>query len=154
KPSMLAQKTRILKNHLLPAFGKLKLDQITPAAIDAYKASKLEEVLNPGTINNHLMVLSAVLSLAIADEVISKKPKIKRLRVTKATPEFLDFDEANQFLAATDPEWLPMVTTALKTGLRIGELRALKWEDVDLVTGQLHVRRTLWDHAESKATLE
>jgi len=38
--------------------------------------------------------------------------------------------------------------TALKTGLRVGELLALKWEDLDLVAGRLIVRRTLWHDQE------
>jgi integrase len=42
------------------------------------------------------------------------------------------------------PEWKVFLVTALKTGLRLGELLALKWQDVDLVAGQLVVRRTLW----------
>ncbi len=44
-------------------------------------------------------------------------------------------------------EDLPRVT-ALKTGLRVGELLALKWEDLDLVAGRVVVRRTLWHEQE------
>jgi integrase len=40
--------------------------------------------------------------------------------------------------------WNAFLVTALKTGLRVGELLALKWEDLDLVAGRLVVRRTLW----------
>lgn len=45
---------------------------------------------------------------------------------------------------AAAPEWKVFLKTGLKTGLRVGELLALKWQDVDLVAGQLVVRRTLW----------
>jgi integrase len=41
-----------------------------------------------------------------------------------------------------------MIIIALKTGLRMGELLALKWEDVDLVAGRLMVRRALWRNIE------
>jgi integrase len=47
-------------------------------------------------------------------------------------------------IRSAGPEWKAWVTTALKTGLRVGELLALTWEDVDLVAGRLVVRRTLW----------
>jgi integrase len=58
--------------------------------------------------------------------------------------EYLTFDEAGRLLRATVPEWKPFIVVALKTGLRVGELLALKWADVDLVAGHLVVRRTLW----------
>ncbi len=145
KPSMLAQKTQILANHLIPAFGKLNLDQITRAMIEDYKASKVKEGLERGTVNNHLAILNRIFTLAIEDELITRKPKVKRFKVNDEKPPYLDHDETARFLGNTDPEWLPMVTIALRTGLRSGELRALKWEDVDLVAGNLHVCRTLWN---------
>ncbi|HTP28765.1 MAG TPA: site-specific integrase [Anaeromyxobacteraceae bacterium] len=46
------------------------------------------------------------------------------------------------------PEWQSFIITDVKTGLRVGELLALKWEDVDLIAGQLVVRRTLWQNQE------
>lgn len=61
---------------------------------------------------------------------------------------FLTFEEEPRFIAAASDEWRPMVHTALKTGLRLGELLALKWEDVDLVSGKIVVRRTLWRSTE------
>jgi hypothetical protein len=58
--------------------------------------------------------------------------------------QFLTFEETPRFLRAAAPEWRAFVTIALKTGLRVGELLALRWEDLDLVAGRLMVRRTLW----------
>lgn len=57
-------------------------------------------------------------------------------------------DEADRLLRAAAPEWQPMLAIALRTGLRLGELLALRWSDVDLVASQLVVRRTLWQGEE------
>jgi integrase len=68
--------------------------------------------------------------------------KVKHEYITEE--QFLTFEEAERIVSAAAPEWRTFIITALKTGLRVGELLALKWEDVDLVAGQLVVRRTLW----------
>jgi integrase len=52
--------------------------------------------------------------------------------------------KAQRLIDGADEAWRPMITVAIKTGLRLGELLALRWrEDVDLVKGQLRVRRSV-----------
>jgi integrase len=151
KPSTLYAKKSALKLHLSPFFGSKKLDQIGPADVEAFKAKKLAEGQSKKSINNMLAALRKLLNLAAEYEVITKVPKVKAFRFKNnfiTEDEFLSFDEADRFLRAAAPEWKPFVTTALKTGLRVGELLALKWEDIDLVAGQLIVRRTLWHRQE------
>ncbi len=57
--------------------------------------------------------------------------------------DFLTFDEAERLVNTAESAWRTMVVVGLKTGLRQGELLALRWEDVDLVAGRLVVRRSL-----------
>ncbi len=144
KPSSVFAKRVTLDNHLLPHFGSTRLDRINAAEIEAYKAKKLGEKLAPKTVNNHLTVLRKLLNLAAEWGKLDHPPRVKALRVEQRDVQFLGFDEEPRFIAAADSTWRPMVHAALKTGLRIGELLALKWEDVDLAAGKLMVRRTLW----------
>ncbi len=148
KPSQLYAKEGILKNHLVPAFGTWALDRLSFIDVEHYKARKLKQKLSPKTINNHLAVLRKLLALAVECGVLKHIPRIKLLRAAKPEFRFLSFEEADRFLEAADPDWTAMLTTAIKTGLRIGELLALRWEDVDLVAGRLVVRRTLWNAQE------
>ncbi|MEM9459498.1 MAG: site-specific integrase [Myxococcota bacterium] len=74
------------------------------------------------------------------------------VRAAKPGFDFLDFDEARRLVKAAghapDP-WCAMIPTTLWSGLRLGELRALRWDDVDLVAARLHVRHA----ADDKNTL-
>jgi integrase len=151
KPSTVYAKKWMLKLHLSPYFGATKLDEIGPAEIEAFKAKKLAEGQSKKSINNMLAGLRKLLNLAVEWEVIGRAPKVKGFRFKSdfiSEDQFLSFDEAERFLRAAAPEWKALLNTALKTGLRVGELLALKWEDVDLVAGQLVVRRTLWHNQE------
>ena len=144
KFSTLTAKKSAFKHHLLPAFGRSRLDEIGMRDIEAYKAKKLAEGLKPKSLNNHLTILRKALSVAVDWELLSHVPKVRWLKGPHPEFDFLTFDEAERFLEAADPEWRPMFTLALRTGLRIGELRALRWDDVDLVAGRLVVRRCDW----------
>lgn len=137
----------MLKLHLSPFFGSRKLAEIGPAEIEAFKAKKLAEGQSKRSINNHLTALRKVLSLAAEWNVIPKAPKVKGFKVKYeyiTEDQFFSFEEAKRLVRAAPSEWRTFVIVALKTGLRVGELLALKWEDVDLVAGQIIVRRTLW----------
>ena len=143
KPSEVRSKTMILNLHLLPTFGNQRLDAIGVRQIEAYKAKKIQERLSPKTVNNHLTVLRKLLSVAHEWELIDGVPAVKWLKVPEPKFDFLDFDEAEQLIEAADPEWRPMIVAALKTGLRLGELLALSWEDINLKLGKLIVRRSI-----------
>jgi integrase len=129
----------------------MRLDEIGPKQIEEYKAKKLAEKLDRKSINNHLAVLRRLVNLALEYGDLDRVPKIRAFNIKPSLlteDEFLRFDEAERFLRAAAPEWKASLTTAIKTGLRVGELLALKWQDLDLAAGQLVVRRTLWRNQE------
>jgi len=148
KPSAVLAKRLALKNHIEPVFGNTRLDKIFAPEVEAYKARKLREKLSAKTVNNHLAVLRKLLNLAVEWGELSHAPRIRQLRVPLKDFQFLTCDESERFLEAADSSWRTMLTVALKTGVRLGELLALKWEDVDLRTGKIVVRRTLWQKQE------
>jgi integrase len=143
KKSEVQTKKGVFKNHLVPAFGPKRLDQIGAREIEAFKSLKLREGSSPKTVNNMLTILRKTLSVAQEWGTIEFVPKVKWLRVPPNRFDFLTFDEADRLIAGADGEWRTMITLALKTGLRQGELLALSWDDVDLVAGRLVVSRNL-----------
>jgi integrase len=142
KPSEVMSKEMILRVHLVPAFGRLKLDQINAREIEAYKAAKLDRQLAPKTVNNHLTVLRRALALAVEWGELVAVPPVKWLKAPEPPFDFLSFEEAERLVTAAEPEWRAMILVGLKCGLRQGELIALRWEDVDLVAGRLMVRQS------------
>lgn len=150
--SEVVNKEMIVRRHLIPFFDKLSLHEITAKHIEAYKAEKRNpsdgnQPLSPKTVNNHLTVLRRLLSTAEEWGLIDRVPPIRRLKQPPPGFDWLNSKESTRFLRAIDehyPQWSALFWTALKTGLRRGELFALHWEDLDLVGGQLRVRRSVY----------
>jgi integrase len=147
KPSTVYAKEWMLNCHIIPFFGKTRLDAIGPAEIERYKAAKLDSGLMKKSINNHLTSLRKLLNLAVEWNVLDRAPGVRALREKHecvAEDEYLTFEETPRFMEAVAPEWRTFVIVALKTGLRLGELLALQWQHIDLVAGYLIVLRSLW----------
>lgn len=152
KPSEQESKTDIFENHLLPFFGDIQLTEIKSADIDKFKAEQLTKItvrgkpLSKKTVNNQLTVLRKALAQARDWEILPEIPVVRFYRKLPPPPfDFLTFDEAERLLAAakSEPVWHAMLLVALKTGLRRGELRALRWSDVDFDRRIVHVRQSL-----------
>jgi integrase len=143
KPSEVDSKTRFLDGHLIPALGEKRLDEITKKDIEEYKREKLR-THKAKSVNNHLAVLSGVLTVAQEWDVIDAAPRVKLLRVPPSDFRWLDEDELALLLGAAVGEWRAMMLVAARTGLRLGELVALRWGDVDIERERLVVRRAAW----------
>jgi integrase len=143
KHAEVISKRKILRVHLVPAFGDLRLDQVGIAEIEEYKAGKLTAGLAKKTINNHLTVLRKLLSTAVEWRLLSTVPPIKWLRAPASEFDFLTFEEADRLITGAEDEWRAIIIAALRTGLRHGELIGLRWIDVDVDAGRVVVRQAV-----------
>jgi len=139
----------VAEGYLLEEFGPLRLDAVTPDLIDAYRERQIKEgKLSNRTIVRHLTVLHGIFKRAkrvwgLADNPASAD-LVERPKVTY-TGEFdtFDRDEIERLVvAAEDEQDAAIYKVAAFTGLRQGELLALRWSDVDFMDGLLHVRRS------------
>ena len=146
KHSTYEDKKTIFRLHLIPCFGHMKLDEVGPRQIEEFKAVKLRS-LSAKTVTNHLSVLRKMLNVAHEWEILSSVPKFRWMKLPPSTFRFLDFDQAERLIeaAAKEPDqtWWTMIMLALNTGMRQGELLAVQWDDIDLVSGTLVVRRSV-----------
>lgn len=137
------QKRLSLRNHLLPAFGHLRLDQITPITVDRYKKSKRESGLSPKTVNNHISVLHRCLDKAREWEVIPFVPRFSKLPVGPVPFKYLRTDEVDALLvSAVDSDFYAMIVVAVRMGLRYSEIIALQWDDIDFEQCRVCVQRS------------
>jgi len=127
---------RTLRNHLKPFFSHIKLREINAAHVRAFKARKIEEGLNPNTVGVMQAVLSTALNQAVDDGLIPSNPaaRVKKAATRGKQPmRSLSHEEASRLAAVvsgTRDEAL--ILLALRTGIRQGELAALRWEDLEL----------------------
>lgn len=121
---------------MIPFFGRIKLRDLNAACVRAFKARKIEEGLNPNTVGIMQGVLSVALNQAVDDGLIPTNlaARVKKAAVRGESPmRALSSEEASRLISAAEGSRdEALITLALRTGMRQGELAALRWEDVDL----------------------
>jgi len=142
--------------HITPTIGTVKLAHLTAPMVRALE-DRLRTDRSPAMVRKILGSLGAILADAqerglVAQNVVrnlrtrrrrgkdrhaDKRQKGKlRIGVNIPSP-----DEARAIVAAFEGRWRPILLTAIFTGLRASELRGLRWVDVDLKRGELHVHQ-------------
>lgn len=126
-----------IQRHLVPLWGDLDLTRITVKMIEDYKGQRIERVV-ASTVTRELFTLKNMLRMAAEWGYLKESPaaKVKKLKSGTAHFRYLSGDEINALLGACgesdNPMLLPFVVTALHTGMRLGEITALEWKDIDL----------------------
>ncbi len=153
RPRTILEAERMWRSYLDPALGDQRADRITARAIDRFTA-KLQagelsrRPLKHNSVANILGLLRRMLNVAKRWGYLDEVPEISTLKTKPQRLEdhkWLTQQEAAMLLAATEPEWIPVVTLAVRTGLRVGELQGLRWSDVDLDGERLVVHRSWSD---------
>lgn len=145
KPSTIASKRSKLDRHIIPFFGAMTLCSIDRLAIDRYKATKLEQGLARKTINNHLTILRRALDVAKEWGLIRRVPTFQWMQNERPGFDFFTADESERLLGSTTGLQRVMILTALRTGMRRGELLALRWANVDLDKRRIRVAEAISD---------
>ena len=140
-------KKHIIENSLTPFFGRIAIADITSVHVEQYKAGLVQAGISRKTINNRLSILSTCLTTAYEWlDLETKRPKIKRLKCPPPRTDYLTAEEASLLLAASHDTTHELILTALRTGMRQGELKGLQWESIDWRSGNLVVRHSRCDH--------
>jgi integrase len=135
----------IIEKRLLPYFGDQYLSDISVALTEHYKAERLTHV-DPATVNKELNCLKAMLNKAVAWQHLNTNP-LAGMALLKEPPgrlRYLSLEEKDRLLDActVSPYLRPLVTLAIYTGMRRGELLGLRWGDVDLKRRTISLHQT------------
>lgn len=130
----------VMRRHVLPRWGKLRLDEIVPRDIARWLAEKAGEGLKPATVEKIRVVFSRSFSLAQQWEVPGAETnpvqRVPRARFNNARERYLSAEEASRLLAACDrslnPQLGNIVRLLLLTGARVGELLRAEWRHVSV----------------------
>jgi integrase len=146
KPSTIRACDQALQLRILPEFGTRRIGELSRNDLQDLADQMRSDGLNASTIRNTFLPVRAIYRRAVNRSEVAVNPLIgleleavrgRRDRI--ATPA-----EAEQLLGALPDEERGLWATAFYAGLRLGELRALRWQDVDLANGVIRVERS-WD---------
>jgi integrase len=146
RPSTRRSYRHAIDGHLVTAFGPLRLEQLTPARIQHWLTEHKQE----HGARRRIVLAHAVLRSALADarrlQLVSINPA-ELVRVPKPTAQPivpLTLEQAAAFLQVAAQHRLgALFSVALACGLRLGEATGLRWDDVDLESGEIQIRQQL-----------
>jgi integrase len=138
--------TYSMNRHIMPEFGGMRMIDIMPEHVRAWVTKLKKAKVQPPTIRYNKIILSAIFTTALHDQVIwlhpckgVKTPPVSRKPRVIITPE--QFDTVYQALPDTEAQLL--VETDIESGLRWGELSELRVKDIDFFTDVLTVSRAV-----------
>jgi integrase len=148
RPATIRRYQLALDNHLLPTLGRLPVGRVDRAQIRALFKGWQRDGQAPSSIRNNLDPLRVIFREAIedGDKGITDDPMagMKLPAGTGRRERVADRAEAQALIDALNENERALWACAFYGGLRRGELRALRWSDVDFEAGEIHVERG-WD---------
>lgn len=146
KQSTMAAYVLILENHVLPEFGDN--DSLHEHDVQAFVLKKIEHGLSAKSVKDILIVLKMVMKFGVKNEwmnhyewdikfPVNSQPKELEVLSVANHKKILDYVQHNFTFMSLG------IYISLSTGLRIGEICALKWSDINVADGTITVQRTI-----------
>ena len=146
KQSTMAAYVLILENHVLPEFGDN--DSLHEHDVQAFVLKKIEHGLSAKSVKDILIVLKMVMKFGVKNEwmnhyewdikfPVNSQPKELEVLSVANHKKILDYVQHNFTFMSLG------IYISLSTGLRIGEICALKWSDINVADGKITVQRTI-----------
>ncbi|MHC2089014.1 tyrosine-type recombinase/integrase [Methylobacterium sp. CM6244] len=125
-----------VNEHIRPLIGSLKLSQVTTPRVYAFTDELKAQGRSQETIRRSVQSLGRIFRFAKGRGLAGQNPvadvKLRRSKREAGRVEIPTREELRAILAAAEGRWRPLIVTAMFTGLRISELRGLRWADIDM----------------------
>ena len=146
-PTTASRYRGIVEKYLTPRFGTTPVARITHEVVQRYVDELNEQGMSAGSVRNIFAVLRNATNKGVRLGMVRVNPctSVDLPRSPREEMLFLDADQVRAVAEGIDKWYRVLVYTAAYTGLRAGELLALRRQDVDLLRGVVHVRRSLRD---------
>ena len=119
------------------------LYEINPVLVEKYKIKRAKQV-SPATVNRELACIKHIFTKAIEWGKADLNPvrKVKLFRENNKRLRYLEKEEIKRLLSNCSGHLKPIITIALNTGMRKGEILGLKWQDIDIQKGIVYLLNT------------
>lgn len=148
KPNTAYNYRHDMENHVLPAFGDKRIDEITPSDIQGFLNSKRNKAKS--TVHHIWLILHGTFSTALWDGYIDRDPtedaKRYSMSRTKVTREALSAEHIADIISHLDElsgNDKVLLAVLIFTGMRRSEALGLRWEDIDFKRNLIHVQRAV-----------
>ena len=145
---------RQAEKYILPVLGEYEMDELSAVRLQGFSASLIEKGLAASTVNGVLFVLKSSLKKATAlgiahqqftDAIV--RPKAREKKVVCFNKD--EQKKIERYVLEHNTPYLFGIALSLYTGLRIGELLALTWEDIDFQNGTMTISTSCFDSWEN-----
>lgn len=153
KPPLIRQSTYDnyllwIKNHIIPALGHIELSKLTTDDIQKLYTDLIAKKMSPASIQKIHQIIHSSLEKAVEKKVLIYNPSKATVRpsVEKLEAKAMTVEEMDRFIELINKEdirWKAAFLVLLGTGLRIGELLALTWDDIDFKECMINVNKSL-----------
>lgn len=157
KISYISTQKNNYERHIKPYFKDTNLNKLSYGHIFEFrehlktksKKQNSNSTLSPNTINKIMILLKKIFDTGVRKSLIDKNPvdNLRKLPISKPTINFWSIEEFNEFRKLIKKDEISydlFFTIAFFTGMRMGEILALNWYDINLITSTIHVTKTAY----------
>ena len=157
KISYISTQKNNYERHIKPYFKDTNLNKLSYEHIFEFrehlktksKKQNSNSTLSPNTVNKIMILLKKIFDTGVRKSLIDKNPvdNLRKLPISKPTINFWSVEEFNEFrklITKDEISYDLFFTIAFFTGMRMGEILALNWYDINLITSTIHVTKTAY----------